>query len=59
MEKDAAQTTVPFIDVQPVTAKVPLSGIGIYHKGRRGFGGFLAPSIFTYDFISHVKLPEF
>lgn len=49
MEKDAAQTTVPFIDTQPVTARVPLSGI--YHKGRRGFGGFLA-------FTSHVRLPD-
>ncbi|KAL5276194.1 hypothetical protein ACFFRR_001798 [Megaselia abdita] len=58
MEKDAAQTTVPFIDTQPVAAKAPLSGIGIYHKGRQGFGGFLAPSIFTYDFTSHIQLPN-
>lgn len=58
MEKDAAQTTVPFIDTQPVTSRVPLSGIGIYHKGRAGFGGFLAPTVFTYDLTSHVQLPD-
>lgn len=58
MEKDAAQTTVPFVDTQPVTSKAPLSGIGIYHKGRAGFGGFLAPNIFAYDFTSHVQFPD-
>lgn len=56
--KDAAQTTVPFIDTQPVTAKVPLAGIGIIHKGRRGYGGFIAPSIVTYDFKNHIKIPK-
>lgn len=58
MEKDASQSTVPFIDTQPVTANVPLSGVGIYHKGRRGFGGFFAPNIITYDFKRHIRLPE-
>ncbi|KAL5276193.1 hypothetical protein ACFFRR_001797 [Megaselia abdita] len=60
MDKDAAQTTVPFIDIQEVTSKppVPLSGVGIYHKGRDGFGGFLAPKLITYDFTSHVSVPQ-
>lgn len=58
MDKDAAQTTVPFIDTQDVMSNpaVPLSGIGIYHKGRNGYGGFLAPKIITYDFSPHVKM---
>jgi hypothetical protein len=62
--KDAGQTTVPFFDAQPVNSKVPvpLSGIGIYHKGRSGSGGFIAPRIFSYNFAAHLpplkELPD-
>jgi len=60
MDKDAAQSTVPFMDIQDVISNppVPLSGIGIYHKGRQGYGGFLAPKIITYDFTPHVQVPK-
>lgn len=60
MDRDAAQTTVPFLDAQPVESllPVPLSGAGIFHKGRRNFGGFLAPKIITYDFSQHL-MPAF
>lgn len=56
--KDAAQTTVPFFDAQHVSTKVPqaLSGVGLYHKGRKGSGGFIAPKIFTYDVSQHLDL---
>ncbi|XP_077283676.1 uncharacterized protein LOC143909525 [Arctopsyche grandis] len=55
---DAAQTTIPFLDTQPVISKipVPLSGAGIYHKGFDGSGGFVAPKIFTYDYSNHFEL---
>jgi hypothetical protein len=55
--KDAGQTTVPFFDAQPVESAVPvpLSGIGIYHKGKSGSGGFIAPRIFTYNFATHLQ----
>ncbi|XP_041675251.1 uncharacterized protein LOC108111250 [Drosophila eugracilis] len=58
-EQDAAQSTVPFIDIQDVVSDppVPLSGIGIYYKGRDGYGGFLAPKLFTYDYTPYVTLP--
>ncbi|XP_070072687.1 uncharacterized protein [Drosophila takahashii] len=58
-KEDAAQSTVPFIDIQDVTSDppVPLSGIGIYYKGLDGNGGFLAPKLITYDFSPNVKLP--
>ncbi|RZC38220.1 uncharacterized protein BDFB_003195 [Asbolus verrucosus] len=57
-DKDAAQTTVPYFDAQPVESlvPVPLSGVGIYYKGLRGFGGFIAPKIFTYDFSQHLDV---
>ncbi|KAH8308952.1 hypothetical protein KR059_004149 [Drosophila kikkawai] len=55
-EKDAAQNTVPFIDVQEVVPQppVPLVGLGIYHKGRPGYGGFFAPKVVTFDFSSNL-----
>lgn len=55
--KDAAQTTVPFIDIQVVEPEipVPLNGIGIYYKGLPGYGGFIAPKIVTYDYTPHIR----
>lgn len=57
MDRDAAQTTVPFFDAQPVESlqAVPLSGAGIFHKGQNHFGGFIAPKIITYDFGKHLQ----
>ncbi|XP_066151755.1 uncharacterized protein [Euwallacea fornicatus] len=61
-EKDVAQTTVPFIDIQEVVNRpaVPLIGAGIYYKGNDGYGGFIAPRIKTYNFAKHVssKMPQ-
>ncbi|XP_032594743.1 uncharacterized protein LOC6566309 isoform X1 [Drosophila grimshawi] len=60
MDKDAAQSTVPYLDIQDVVSSppVPLAGIGIYYKTRPGFGGFVAPKIITYDFSPHVQVPK-
>jgi len=33
---------------------VPLTGAGIFHKGRQFFGGFIAPKIITYDVIKYL-----
>jgi len=59
LDQDAAQTTVPYIDIQEVVSEpmVPLSGIGVYYKSRDGYGGFLAPQIITYDFTPYVQVP--
>ncbi|XP_062700151.1 uncharacterized protein LOC109408928 isoform X2 [Aedes albopictus] len=56
---DAAQTTVPFFDAQPVVPakQTPLGGAGLFHKGRPKFGGFMAPRVFTYDVGPHVQQP--
>ena len=53
------QTTVPFIDVQNVAPKrgAWLSGIGIYHKGKLGYGGYIGLSVQTFDFSRHM-LPD-
>lgn len=54
---DAAQNTVPFLDVQPVEPNppVPLMGAGIFHKGRKGSGGYIAMKVVTYDFTRHLQ----
>lgn len=53
-----AQTTIPFIDSQPVTTypQVPLRGAGIYYKSSKNYGGFVAPVITTYDFSKHMVI---
>jgi len=54
--KDVSQTTIPFIDAQPVSPKPStwLSGAGLYHKGQVGFGGFLGLKVSSYDFSRHL-----
>ena len=50
------QTTVPFIDAQNVAPKTGswLSGVGIYHKGTLGSGGYIGLSVQTFDFSRHM-----
>ncbi|XP_067003100.1 uncharacterized protein orion [Anabrus simplex] len=57
LSMDAAQTTVPFLDAQPVAPDPPtiLSGAGIFHKGTKNYGGFIAPKVFTYDMAMHLS----
>lgn len=58
LEKDVSQTTVPFLDAQPVAPQPSnwLTGLGIYHKGQPGYGGFLAFRIATLN-VSDYMLP--
>lgn len=55
--KDAAQTTVPFLDSQVVSAEppMPLQGVGLQLKSQNGFGGFIAPKVQTLDYTSFIK----
>ena len=50
------QTTIPFIDAQPVTIKEGswLSGIGLHHRGHAGYGGYVGLTVATYNFSSHL-----
>jgi len=54
--KDVSQTTIPFIDAQPVAPQPAswLGGAGLYHKGRVGYGGFVGLKVSTYDFSRHI-----
>ncbi|XP_068633245.1 uncharacterized protein orion isoform X1 [Battus philenor] len=57
-EADAAQSTVPFVDIQPVQpmkGAALSSGAGLIHRGAPGSGGFIAVKLFTYDYSRHVK----
>jgi hypothetical protein len=55
--KDAAQSTVPFLDSQDVYSSPgsPLQGVGLYYKSQQGYGGFIAPKIETLDYTSFIK----
>ncbi|XP_022176915.1 uncharacterized protein LOC111038214 isoform X1 [Myzus persicae] len=57
IDRDVAQTTLPFIDMQTVAPfpGVPFSGIGIYYKGTKGFGGFIGANIFTYNLSNNIS----
>ena len=48
---DAAQSTVPFIDIQDVTPNppIPLVGFGVIHKGSRESAGFIEPKVYTLN----------
>jgi len=54
--KDVSQTTIPYIDSQPVAPQVGswLSGVGLYHKGTSGSGGYVGAMIKTYDISRHL-----
>ncbi|XP_076754957.1 chemokine-like protein orion isoform X1 [Xylocopa sonorina] len=57
-KSDAAQNTIPFIDIQPIEPNppVPIAGAGVYHKGRTGSGGYVALRLITYDFSQHLQV---
>ncbi|XP_058127430.1 uncharacterized protein LOC131269123 [Anopheles coustani] len=56
---DAHQTTIPFMDAQPVYTirPGPLSGAGLLYKSVPNFGGYIAPKLFSYDFGPHIQTP--
>ncbi|KAK0092149.1 hypothetical protein PV326_002086 [Microctonus aethiopoides] len=51
LAKDAGQSTVPFFDAQEISGQpaFPLGGVGLFYKSSYGYGGFIAPKIFTVD----------
>lgn len=57
MGKDAAQSTIPFLDAQEVVNNppTPIQGVGIFLKSQDGYGGFLAPRIKTFDYGPYVQ----
>lgn len=61
IKKDAAQHTVPFIDFQSVvtTPAAPLKGVGLYYKKQEGYGGFISPSVYTYEYKKNAEIKKF
>lgn len=58
VNRDAAQSTVPFIDATPLDAMTPLSGVGLHYKTQYGYGGFIAPKVIIYDLDTHITPPK-
>lgn len=60
LEKDVSQTTVPFLEAIPVLANPPtwLTGVGIYHKGQPGCGGYVAFRIATLNLMDYLTFPS-
>ncbi|XP_060647677.1 uncharacterized protein LOC132785546 [Drosophila nasuta] len=58
MYKDAAQATVPFIDIQDIVSDppLPLIGLGLFHKGEWGYGGFLTTEIININITSYIPV---
>lgn len=49
VEKDAAQSTIPFLDATPLESYTPLNGVGLQYKTQIGYGGFIAPTLIVFD----------
>lgn len=54
--RDRGQNAVPFIELQSVTTNPPspLSGAALYHKGRPGYGGYIALELRTVNYEIYV-----
>ncbi|XP_041979506.1 uncharacterized protein LOC121733355 isoform X3 [Aricia agestis] len=58
LDADAAQSTVPFLDIQPVQPARGaglLTGAGVYHRGALHSGGFLGLKVISYDMTRHIR----
>ena len=57
LKEDVGQTTIPFLDIQPVEPipHVPISGTGLYHKATDS-SGFLGIKLITEKIESYIDL---
>ncbi|XP_057334047.1 uncharacterized protein LOC130673131 [Microplitis mediator] len=55
-KKEIGQLTVPYFDSRPAASSsfIPLSGIGIFHRGARNYAGFIAPKLIGIDHSQYV-----
>lgn len=58
-EKDASQTTIPFLDASRLEASSPLAGVGLYYKSTYGYGGFIGPKLIVFDFGKYITPPSY
>lgn len=54
--KDASQNTIPYLDAQRVMPLHPswVAGVGLFHKGQPGYGGFLGMKLLSFDMRSYL-----
>lgn len=56
-QKDFGQLTIPYFDARPasISGDKALSGIGIAHRGSKGYGGFLVPKLINVDHSKYIN----
>lgn len=56
-KSELGQLTIPYFDSRPAASSsfIPLSGVGIFHRGARNYGGFIAPKLIGIDHSQYVE----
>ncbi|XP_057333584.1 uncharacterized protein LOC130672841 [Microplitis mediator] len=56
-QKDFGQLTIPYFDARPaaILGDKALSGIGLAHRGSKGYGGFLVPKLINADHSQYIN----
>ncbi|KAH0534353.1 uncharacterized protein LOC123268199 [Cotesia glomerata] len=57
-DTDFGQTTIPYFDARPaiIVNGVALGGIGLTHRGAPGYGGYIAPKIFSINHAEYIEI---
>lgn len=57
LDDDVGQTVIPLFDNQTVETDPPspLGGLGLFHKGAEGYGGFIALQLHSLAYSKKIK----
>ncbi|XP_074099656.1 uncharacterized protein LOC141527859 [Cotesia typhae] len=55
---DFGQTTIPYFDARPaiIVDGVALGGVGLTHRGTPGYGGYIAPKVFSVNHAEYIEI---
>lgn len=55
---DFGQTTIPYFDARPAISVdgVALGGVGLTHRGTPGYGGYIAPKVFSINHAEYIEI---
>ncbi|CAD6207366.1 GSCOCG00010200001-RA-CDS [Cotesia congregata] len=57
-DTDFGQTTIPYFDARPaiIVDGVALGGIALTHRGIPGYGGYVAPKVFSINHAEYIEI---